>query len=202
MDGADGNPSSEVTVLLQSWQAGDQRALEQLTPIVYAELRRLASSYLRRERPSHTLQPTALVHEAYMRLVAQNVPQFEGRAHFFSVAATLMRQVLVDFARKHRSQKHGGGNIISLDGHEPGDQDPIEHILDIHNALNKLAEVDQRKSRVIELKYFGGLQRDEIAQVIGLSVASVKRDLLLGEAYLRRELAPQGSGWGSSGFSL
>lgn len=189
MAGAEEKPSQNVTVLLQDWQNGDHAALDQLTPVVYAELRRLAASYLRRERPGHTLQPTALVHEAYVRLVNQSVPTFQNRAHFFAIAAHLMRQIIVDFARRHRSQKQGGGKRTSLDGQDVSAPDPFTHFLDLHEALDRLAAIDERKSRVIEMKYFAGLQREEIAEAIGLSVGSVKRDLLMGEAWLRRELA-------------
>ena len=186
-----GAPSPNVTLLLKEWQAGDRAALDHLTPVVYAELRKLAGSYLRRERSGHTLQPTALVHEAYMRMVDQSVPQFKNRAHFFGIAANLMRQIVVDFARRYRTQKRGAGKRTSIDGCNPGAPDQFEYLLDIHEALDRLAAFDERKSRVIEMKYFGGLQREEIAEVIGLSLASVKRDLLLGEAWLRRELAPK-----------
>lgn len=189
MAGEDQEPSQNVTVLLQDWQAGSRAALDQLTPVVYSELRRLAGSYLRRERSGHTLQPTALVHEAYVRLVNQNAPTFQNRAHFFAIAAHLMRQIIVDFARRHRSQKHGAGKKTSLDGRDPGTADPFAHFLDLHEALDRLAAIDERKSRVIEMKYFAGLQREEIAEAIGLSLGSVKRDLLMGEAWLRRELA-------------
>ena len=190
---ADPEAGQKVTLLLKDWQAGDRAALDLLTPVVYSELRKLANHYLRRERSGHTLQPTALVHEAYLRLVDQNVPQFQSRAHFFAIAAHLMRQIIVDFARRYRTEKRGGGKQTSLDGVNVGAPDQFEHLLDIHEALDRLAVFDERKSRVIEMKYFAGLQRDEIAEVIGLSVATVKRDLLLGEAWLRRELAPKDS---------
>jgi RNA polymerase sigma-70 factor (ECF subfamily) len=181
--------SPNVTLLLKDWQAGDKAALDQLTPVVYTELRRLAQSYLRKERAGHTLQPTALVHEAYVRLVDQSIPQFQSRSHFFAISAHLMRQIIVDFARRHRTQKRGSGKQTSLDGLKLGAPDAFEHFLDIHEALDRLAAVDERRSRVIELKYFAGLQREEIAEAIGISLASVKRDLMLGEAWLRRELA-------------
>jgi len=190
---ADPEAGQKVTLLLKDWQAGDRAALDLLTPVVYSELRKLANHYLRRERSGHTLQPTALVHEAYLRLVDQNVPQFQSRAHFFAIAAHLMRQIIVDFARRYRTEKRGGGKQTSLDGVNVGAPDQFEHLLDIHEALDRLAVFDERKSRVIEMKYFAGLQREEIAEVIGLSVATVKRDLLLGEAWLRRELAPKDS---------
>ena len=188
-----------VTLLLRNWQSGDQSALAQLTPLVYAELRKLATSHMRKEREGHTLQPTALVHEAYMRMVDQDVPAFKNRSHFFAVAAQLMRQIVVDFARKHRSQKQGSGKRTSLEGREfVAAVDPLARFLDLNHALERLAEFDERKSRVIEMKYFAGLQREEIAEAIGLSVASVKRDLLLGEAWLRRELGTGGKASGTS----
>lgn len=181
--------SQTVTRLLGEWRGGDRNALDSLTPIVYQELRRLAGSYMRAERPGHSLQPTALIHEAYLRLVAEATPQFNGRSHFFGVAAQIMRQILIDFARSRAAQKRGGGaEHVGLLEHDAIRLDRTDELLAIHAALDKLALQDARKARVIELKYFGGLSREEIAEALELTLATVKRDLALGEAFLRREL--------------
>src|SRR6266542_3118680 len=182
----------QVTQLLLDWKNGDVRAIERLTPIVYDELRRLAAHYLRDERAANTLQPTALVNEAYMRLVAQNMPDWECRSHFFGVAAHLMRQVLVDHARRHRSAKRGdGAEVLPLDeglSFAPGKSNEV---IALDNALSALAAVDPRKSKVIELRYFGGFSVEETAQALDISVATVGREQRLAEAWLHRELARQ-----------
>ncbi len=180
----------DVTSLLRDWQSGDQAALEALTPVVYRQLRQIAAGYMRSERPDHTLQPTALIHEAYVRLVDQQLPQFKSRAHFFAISAQIMRQVLVDCAREHRASRRGAGLkdqlddsvAVAADGGQP------EDILTIDAALAKLAMFDDRKAKIIELRYFGGLDRQEIADTLGLTLATLKRDLTLAEAWLRREL--------------
>jgi RNA polymerase sigma-70 factor (ECF subfamily) len=177
-----------ITRLLVEWRAGDTTALERLTPIVYHELHRLAAAYLRRERPDHTLQPTALIHEAYVRLVDQNVPAFNDRAHFFGLAAHLMRQILVDFARARKAVKRGSGNKVDLDEAQHLSTTPSDDVLVLHDALDRLAAFDARKAQVVELKYFGGLTRTEVAEALGLTLATVKRDLALAEAWLRREM--------------
>ena len=163
--------------------------MDLLTPLVYNELRRLAERYLRNERSAATLQPTALVHEAYLRLVAQSMPDWESRAHFFGVAAHLMRQILVDHARKHRSAKRGGGidkmsidEIVGLGAEKPGD------IIALDDALQALQEIDERKAKVIELRFFGGLSVDETAVALGVSPATIGREQRLAEAWLHREL--------------
>ena len=179
----------EVTHLLIKWHDGERAALDELTPIVYTELRRLAASYMRRERPEHTLQPTALIHEAYMRLVDQSLPVFDSRTHFFGVAARIMRQVLVDFSRARRSAKRGSGLKTPLDEAVRLSTEPAVDVVDLHDALERLAAFDPRKAKVIELRYFGGLTRDEVADTLHLTLGTVKRDLMLGEAWLRRELA-------------
>jgi RNA polymerase sigma factor (TIGR02999 family) len=186
-------PAGDVTRLLRDWQQGREEALEQLTPIVYQELRRIAASYMRRERPDHTLQATALVHEAFVRLVDQSDPGFTGRAHFMQAAAHIMRQVLVDFARAHRAEKRGSGNKSPLDEAMHLGAEPSTDLLAAHEALERLAGVDPRKARVIELKYFGGLSREEIAEALGLTLATVKRDISLAEAWLRLELSGKGA---------
>ena len=180
--------SSPVTQLLSDWRLGDRAALDALTPIVYTELRRLAASYMGRERSDHTLQPTALIHEAYIRLIDQGGPGFESRSHFFGVAAHLMRQVLTDFARRRLAGKRGSGKQEELHEASAMTEQQSEELLSVHEALNKLAAEDERKAKVIELRYFGGLKREEIAEALGLSLATVKRDLMLGEAWMRRQL--------------
>ena len=177
-----------VTQLLIDWRAGNQQALAALTPVVYQELRRLALQHMRSERTGHTLQPTALVNEAYIRLVGQNMPDFECRSHFFGVAAQVMRQVLIDFARKRLAAKRGGGQRADLDEAMAVSTQQSEEFLALHEALDRLAQQDERKAKVIELKYFGGLRREEIAESLGLTLSTVKRDLLLGELWLRRAM--------------
>ncbi|HYP08389.1 MAG TPA: sigma-70 family RNA polymerase sigma factor [Bryobacteraceae bacterium] len=190
---AGSSPQQEVTNLLVEWKQGNKAAMDLLTPLVYNELRRLAERYLRNERSAATLQPTALVHEAYLRLVAQNMPDWESRAHFFGVAAHLMRQILVDHARKHRSAKRGGGveklnidEIVGLGADKPND------IIALDDALNALAEIDERKAKVIELRFFGGLSVEETAVSLGVSAATIGREQRLAEAWLHRELSNVG----------
>jgi len=187
------SPQQEVTNLLFEWKQGNKAAMDLLTPLVYNELRRLAERYLRNERSAATLQPTALVHEAYLRLVAQSMPDWESRAHFFGVAAHLMRQILVDHARKHRSAKRGGGTdklsideIIGLGTDKPAD------IIALDDALKTLAEIDERKAKVIELRFFGGLSVEETAVALGVSPATIGREQRLAEAWLHRELSSAG----------
>lgn len=181
----------DITQLLVRWHDGERAALDEITPIVYGELRRLASAYMRRERQEHTLQPTALIHEAYVRLVGQDLPAFNSRTHFFGIAAQIMRQVLVDFARAHKAEKRGSGLRSPLDEAMHLSTEPSADLLDLHEALERLASFDARKAKVIELRYFGGLTREEVAQALDLTLATVKRDLSLGEAWLRRELSAQ-----------
>ena len=185
--GNNGAMPVSTTQLLIDWGKGNPAALDELAPHLYRELHRLARSYLKRERPNHTLQPTALINEMYIRLIGQSqAVQFENRAHFFGIAARLMRRILVDHAREHRAKKRGGDvSLVSLD-ESPALSPP--DILEIDEALRRLAQVDERKARVIEMRYFGGMSRQEIAQVAGLTVATVKRDLRLGETWLQRHL--------------
>jgi len=183
------NTRPQVTQLLMNWKQGDQQAIELLTPIVYKELRRLAAHYLRDESAADTLQPTALVHEAYLRLVAQDMPDWECRSHFFGVAARLMRQILVDHARQHRSDKRGGGvPPVPLDEVPGFALARSNDIIALDEALNALAAVDERKCRVIELRYFSGFSVEETAQALSLSVATVGREQRMAEAWLHREL--------------
>ena len=178
----------EVTRLLAVWAKGDPQALEELTPLVYHELRQLAASYLRRERQGHTLQPTALVHEAYLRLVDQKKqPNWQSRSHFYGVAAHLMRQILVDHARRKRAGKRAGLRVPFEEAVSfAQDRGPDLIALDI--GLNELEKVDQRKCKVVELCYFGGLSTEEIAQSMEISERTVRRDLKMAEAWLCREM--------------
>jgi RNA polymerase sigma-70 factor (ECF subfamily) len=185
------DPKAQVTLLLLEAKNGNGQAIDQLIPIVYDELRRLAARYLRDERAAVTLQPTALVHEAYMRLVDQDMPEWECRSHFYGVAAHLMRQILVDHARRHRSQKRGGGIVpVPLDEVLTFAAGTSEDVLALDEALTNLAAVDERKCRVIELRYFGGLTVDETARALNVSVGTIGREQRLAEAWLHRELSP------------
>jgi RNA polymerase sigma factor (TIGR02999 family) len=182
-------PSSPVTELLVRWRGGDREALDALMPLVYNELRRIAGHYLRNERPGHTLQSTALVNEAYVRLVAQDFPQWQNRAHFFAVAAQLMRQILVDHARNRRAAKRGGG-VCKL-ALEEAQENPFPLDVDVialDDALKTLAAMDEQQSRVVELKFFAGLSIDDTAEVLGVSSSTVKRDWITARAWLYREL--------------
>lgn len=181
-------PRSDITRILADWDKDPEGSLKKLTPLVYSELRKLAAQYLRRERAHHTLQPTALVHEAWVRLVEQDGLNFQGRTHFFGIAARLMRQVLVDSARKHRAEKRGSGDNVQLDVNLPIPAGAAGDFLDLNEALEKLKACDERKCQVMELRFFGGLEREEIAEALGLSLATVKRDLALGLAFLRAEM--------------
>jgi RNA polymerase sigma factor (TIGR02999 family) len=182
--------TAQVTRLLLDWKNGDQQAAGVLTPIVYEELRRLAEHYLRDEHAAATLQPTALVHEAYIRLVSQNMPDWQCRSHFFGVAAHLMRQVLVDHARRHHSAKRGSGApVATFDEAISFAPSKSNEIVALDEALTALAAVDARKAKVLELRYFGGFSIEEAAQTLDISVATVGREQRLGEAWLHRELA-------------
>lgn len=182
--------SEKITQLLDGWRAGDRAALDALLPIVYKELRRVAHYHLRRERLDHTLQSSALVNEAYLRLVTMNVPQWEGRSHFFAIAAQLMRQILVDYGRRHRAGKRGGGvEAVSLDDSIISlGQDKHVDVVALDDALKTLAKMDPRKSQVVELRFFGGLNFEEIAEVLKISQATAQRDWRTARAWLHREL--------------
>jgi RNA polymerase sigma factor (TIGR02999 family) len=186
-------PTKNLTRLLLDWKNGNKEALDELTPVVYQELRRLANSYLRKERADHTLQPTALIHEAYLRLIDQNTPDFQSRAHFFGVAAQLMRQILVDHARAHRAAKRGHGQKVELNEALAYSSEKSEELVALDDALRELEKFDERKCRVIELRFFGGLSIDEIGQVLGVSVATVGRELRMAQAWLYREMSAGGS---------
>ena len=182
--------SASVSQLLIAWGRGEAAALEQLTPRVYRELHKLARAYLRRGRPNQTLQPTALINEAFLRLLDQSQPvEWENRAHFYGIAARLMRMILVDYARAHHAAKRGGaGAPVTLEDCMAVSPSRPPDVLEIDEALDRLAAVDERKAKVIELRYFGGMDREEVAAALGLTVPTVKRDLRLGEAWLRRFL--------------
>jgi len=181
-------PPNNVTQLLLDWRRGDAEALDHLMPLVYNELRRLAGRYLRSERPEHTLQATALVNEAYIRLVDMNV-SWQDRAHFFAVAARLMRRLLVDHARAHhRAKRESGGPKISLDDAVEVSIQPTADIVALDEALKRLAEFDTRKTEIIELHFFGGLRNEEVAEALGVSRATVQRELRLAKAWLNHEL--------------
>ncbi len=178
-----------VTRLLMAWRGGSRDAEEMVTPLVYQELRRLADRYLRRERQADTLQPTALVHEAWLRLVGNEQPGWESRAHFYGVAARLMRQILVDHARKQMSQKRGArAQNVSVEDAVCFAPEKSAEILALEDALNALQQVDERKAKIIELRFFGGLSVEETAATLGVSVATIGREQRLAEAWLYREL--------------
>jgi RNA polymerase sigma factor (TIGR02999 family) len=183
--------SRDVTRLLESWSEGNQQALGELLPIVYRELRGIAASYIRRERPDHTLQPTALVHEAYLRLVDQPHVQSPSRAQFFAIAANLMRQVLVNHAERHRAAKRGGGNKLVLRDVDALVAPRGVDLIALDQALNRLAQFDPRQSRIVELRFFGGLTEEEIAKVLNVAPITVKRDWRIARAVLHRELVPE-----------
>ena len=184
-------PSVPVTILLRNWRLGDQAALGQVVEIVNRELHRLAASYLRRERPGHTLQPTALVNEAFLRLVGQGGRQdWESRSHFVAIAANHMRQILVDHARRHKAAKRGAGvTMIALDDAQAATDPRSVDLLALDEAMERLAAVDARKARAMELKFFGGLEMAEIAAVLNVSVKTVEKDVRLGAAWLRSALS-------------
>jgi len=178
-----------VTELLVRWSQGDDAALAELTPLVYEELRRLAHRQMGGERPGHTLQTTALVNEAYLRLADQTNPCWQNRAHFFAVAARAMRQILVSYARSQQSQKRGGGALkVDLDEAALLSPEESKEIVDLHEALEQLSALDSRKAQVVELKYFGGLNYDEIAEVLKISPVTVRRDWKFARAWLYKEL--------------
>lgn len=184
-------PSSQVTELLVRWRGGDREALESLMPLVYDELRRLAHHYLQRERSDHTLQSTALVHEAYLRLAGQNAPQWQNRAHFFGIAARVMRQILVEYARAHSAAKRGGTNPCKItldDALDLQQQRTDVDIIALDVALDRLSELDPQQSRIVELRFFTGLTIEDTSEVMGISPATVKRDWTSARAWLHREM--------------
>jgi RNA polymerase sigma-70 factor, ECF subfamily len=182
-----------VTQLLAQWSHGDDAALAELTPLVYEDLRCLAHRHMGGERPDHTLQTTALVNEAYLRLADQTHPSFTNRSHFFAVAAQAMRQILVNYAKSYRAQKRGGGALkVELDEVALISPEQTTEILDLNDALERLAALDSRKAHVVELKYFGGLKHDEIAEVLKISTVTVRRDWEFAKVWLYTELHSAG----------
>ena len=182
--------SHEVTRLLLAWSDGDQAALDQLMPLVYGELRRLAKHHMCHERAGHTLESTALIHEAYLRLIDAKQVRWENRAHFFAAAARLMRQILVDLARERGSRKRGGdARQVSLDEALVISPQRHEGLVALDQALNALAEIDARKSRVVELRFFGGLSVEETAEALKVSVETVNRDWRFAKSWLSRRLS-------------
>ena len=178
-----------VTQLLADWRNGNDAALTELTPLIYEDLRGLAHRYMSGQRADHTLQTTALVHEAYLRLADQTNPNWQTRAHFFAVAARAMRHILVDYAKRYRSQKRGGGGVkIELDEAALVSPEESKEIVDLHEALERLATLDSRKAQVVELKYFGGLNYDEVAEVLKISPVTVRRDWRFAKAWLYTQL--------------
>ena len=184
----------DVTELLRSWRQGDAAALDRLIPLVHSELRRVARSHFRREHPGHTLQATALVHEVYLRLVAIDRMTINDRTHFFAVAARLMRQILVDHARRKRADKRGRGiTMLSLDEASPVASAPGVDVLALDQALQALSSRDARQCRLVELRFFGGLSIDETAEALGVSAATVEREWAMARAWLYRRLSTVGS---------
>ena len=183
-------PPQEVTQLLAAWSDGDQSALNRLLPLVEGELHRLAHRYMSQERADHTLQTSALVNEAYLKLIDQKV-EWQNRAHFFGIAAHIMRRILIDHARRHLGPQRGGGKAISLDDVALVSNERAAELVALDEALRLLSQVDERKSRVVEMRYFGGLSVEEVATVLGLSVDTITRDWRRAKAFLRRELSRQ-----------
>jgi len=179
-----------VTRLLLQWTDGDANALDQLLPLVYDELRRLAQSYLRKENVGHTLQSTALVHEAYLRLIDQRNVSWQNRSHFFGIAAQMMRRVLVDHARAHNAAKRGSGGIkVTLEEGLVAAEQRDVNVIALDGALNKLAEIDPQQSRIVELRFFAGLSIEDTAEVLKISPATVKRDWAMAKAWLYGEIS-------------
>ncbi|HWW97385.1 MAG TPA: sigma-70 family RNA polymerase sigma factor [Edaphobacter sp.] len=190
--------SGEITQLLVAWSHGEETALEMLTPIIYGELRRLAQSYMRQERADHTLQSTAVVHEAFIRLIDQNV-EWKSRAHFFAIAAKMMRRILVDHARARSTSKRGAGMArVDVEEQAMESQERSVDLLALDEALEHLARIDPQRSRIVELRYFGGLSNEESANVLGISPATVQRQWSGAKAWLYRELSGRESSGGES----
>jgi len=184
------SPNNQVTRLLTDWSKGDQAALDQLIPLIYQELHKIANGYLSRERPGHTIQPTALIHEAYLRMAAQQMPEWKNRKHFFGVAAQLMRQILVEHARAHAAAKRGSGEQhLQLDEALAYSTERASELVALDDALTALAAFDPRKTRMVELRFFGGLTLEETADVLGVSVPTVTREMRVAQAWLHREMS-------------
>jgi RNA polymerase sigma factor (TIGR02999 family) len=184
--------SKPVSDLLANWEAGDQEALRAVVPLVYNELRRLAHRYMQKERPDHTLQSTALVHEAYLRLAEQSPVHFQNRNHFFALSALLMRQILVEHARRRRAAKRDGGYKLNLDDAPSLLKGQSVELDRLDDALNRLAQLDAQQTQIVELRFFGGLSIEETAQVLGVSPATVKRDWTTARVWLHHEMSKAG----------
>jgi RNA polymerase sigma factor (TIGR02999 family) len=183
------DPQHEVTQILQNWSGGDSEAPARLMPFVYDEMRRLARVFLAKERGNHTLQPTALVHEAYVRLIDQTRVNWQNRAHFYGIAASMMRRVLIDHARAHATDKRGGATIrLSIDDVQVPVEERAAALLDLDEALERLKEMDERKCKIVEMRFFGGLSDAEIAEVLDVSTRTVLRDWKTARLWLYREL--------------
>jgi RNA polymerase sigma factor (TIGR02999 family) len=182
--------SPNVTQLLKDWSAGDTRVLDNLMPLVYEELRRQASRFLRKERAGHTLQTTALIHEAYLKLIDQKSVEWQNRAHFFAIASTAMRRILVDHAKtRHREKRGGAAENLPLDeALQISSKEKSVDLVALDEALTRLAAFDERQARIVELRYFSGLDNDETAEVLGVSNATVRRDWNFAKAWLRQEI--------------
>jgi RNA polymerase sigma factor (TIGR02999 family) len=188
----DQQPPTQVTVLLAKARSGDPSALADVFPLIYDELRRLAQQQLQREPDGHTLSPTALVHEAYMRLIDYSRMEWQGRAHFMAVASTAMRRILVDHARGHRSAKRGGMlKRISIDDIELGAEDRADLLIAIDDALGRLKEIDARQAQVVECRFFGGMTEEETAEALGIGLRTAKRDWAKAKSWLHREIAAE-----------
>jgi RNA polymerase sigma factor (TIGR02999 family) len=186
---AEVEPAPDVTLLLNKLAAGDQKAAAELVPLVYEELRELAARHLAHERPDHTLQTTALVHEAYLKLAAQKAAKWQNRAQFFGVASQAMRRILVDYARgKQRIRRGGKQQKVSLDDVSLVSPSRTEEVLAVHESLSRLEALDSRQARIVELRYFGGLKVEEIAEVVGISAKTVMRELNVAKAWLYGDL--------------
>jgi RNA polymerase sigma factor (TIGR02999 family) len=183
----------QITELLVKWKEGDQEAVHALLPLVYTELRRLAHQYLRKERPGHTLQSTALVHEAYLRLEKQGEVKFENRAHLMAICAQLMRQILVEYARRRGAAKRDGGYKLSLDDVVVSAKNRNLDLVALDDALSQLSKLDPQQSRIVELRFFGGLSIEETAEVLGISSATVKRDWATARIWLLHEMSKNSS---------
>ncbi len=183
--------ATEITQLLKDWSDGNQAALDKLMPLVYDELHRQASQFLRKERPSHTLQTTALIHEAYLKLVGHNQVEWQNRNHFFAIASTAMRRILVDYAReRHREKRGGKGENLPIDeALQIASNERIVDLITLDEALNRLAKLSARQARVVELRYFSGLSNDETAEVLGVSKGTVRNDWNIARAWLRQEIS-------------
>ena len=185
-------PHHDVTKILQEWSDGDKSAAERLFPLVYDELKRHARKHLNHERNGHTLQPTALVHEAYLKLVDQTILSAENRTHFFGIASRVMRQILVDYARQHNAEKRGGAaQRFSIEDFDILPEQSSADILELDEALNKLKAIDERKCAVVDMRFFGGLKETEIAEVLGVTEKTVRRDWQFAKLWLFRELSEE-----------